>query len=673
MTGGVLSKVMNISDLLNKKLNQQPIKFLLWGFAAFSIIITLLWLTLSSSVHSSAEFTLMSLFFIVLSVFLGHIHQRVRYPLYAIQETLNILKHGDLSKRIASTSLVPLELKAIRQGLNELASNSEKTTQELQLIFDNAGIGITWVENRHYLTVNNKLLSIFGYTREEFIGQSTRLIYCNNDDYERVGNGYKTITLGETYTTEVLMQKKDGSTFWCHLTGRSMGSGNSSVWLFEDISARKIAEEKLYIMANYDTLTTLANRDLFNIHLQESIAKSYRNKRSFALMFIDLDRFKYVNDSFGHNAGDAILKEAAIRMKNTLRESDLISRLSGDEFTIIIDETSSKAGIETVARNLLNELSRVITYEGNEIYIGGSIGISRYPNDSTTASELLGFADSAMYVAKNSGRNTFTFYSKEIGRKAEKHLSLSQGLNKAFENDEFELHYQTKVDMKSRTVIGAEALIRWRKPNEGLIPPFEFISVLEESGLMADVGEWVIFEACRSIKKWQEIGINLGPIAINLSERQFGTKSLIDVIKSALSETGVKPEHLEFEITESLMVDDSKRIIDALTEIKKLGIKVAIDDFGTGYSSLAYLKRFPIDILKIDRAFVKDISEDKDSAIIVDAIIAMAKQLNLTTVAEGIETEAQYALLANRGCDIAQGFLLSKPVPYHQIVEKYSK
>jgi len=614
---------------------------------------------------------LISLFITVLSILLTHLYYRINKPLNDISKALSTLKQGDLTTRIANNNTQPLEYADITQGLNDFADNSEKTIQELQLIFDSAGLGITWVKDRHYLTVNAKLLSIFGYTREEFIGQSTRLIYCNDEDYKRVGQAYKKIAKGETFSTDVLMPKKDGSTFWCHLTGRSTGTGSSSVWLFEDISTRKKSEKELYTMANYDSLTTLANRDLFNIYLQETISKSYRSKRPFALIFVDLDRFKYVNDSFGHDAGDDILKTAATRMKNTLRESDFISRLSGDEFTIIIDEASSVLGLETVARNLLKELSRVIHYQDNEIYIGGSVGISCYPDDATNANDLLNFADSAMYAAKNLGRNTFAFYSEEIGKNTEKHLSLSQGLRKAFENNEFELYFQTKMKMETREVIGAEALIRWNKPGEGLIPPFEFIPVLEESGLMADVGEWVIFETCRSIKKWQEVGINLGVIAINLSERQFGTKSLINIVKNALSETGVKPEQLEFEITESLMMDDSERIISVLSQIQQLGIKIAIDDFGTGYSSLAYLKRFPIDILKIDRAFVKDITEDSDSAAIVDAIIAMAKQLKLTTVAEGIETEGQYALLAHRGCDIAQGFLLSKPVPFGEIVKQH--
>jgi len=647
---------------------------LLLGLLVFSLVVSVLLTSIYNSLFSHINPTLLiSVFIAVLSLFFTHLYCRVSKPLNNINKALSSLKQGDLTTRITRNSTLPLEYGDIAQGLNEFATNSEKTIQELQLIFDSAGIGITWVKGRHYLTVNAKLLSIFGYTREEFIGQSTRLIYCNDKDYERVGLAYSEIAKGETFSTDVLMQKKDGSTFWCHLTGRStgVGTGNSSVWLFEDISTRKRAEEELYTMANYDSLTTLANRDLFNIYLQETIAKSHRNKRPFALIFVDLDRFKYVNDSFGHNAGDDILKTAATRMKNTLRESDFISRLSGDEFTIIIDEASSISGLETVARNLLNELSRVIHYEDNEIYIGGSIGISRYPDDAASSSDLLNFADSAMYAAKNLGRNTFAFYSEEIGKNTEKHLSLSQGLRKAFENNEFELYFQTKVKMETREIIGAEALIRWNKPGEGLIPPFEFIPVLEESGLMADVGEWVIFETCRSIKKWQEAGINLGVIAINLSERQFGTKSLINVVKNALSETGVKPEQLEFEITESLMMDDSERIISVLTQIQQLGIKIAIDDFGTGYSSLAYLKRFPIDILKIDRAFVKDITEDSDSAAIVDAIIAMAKQLKLTTVAEGIETEGQYALLAHRGCDIAQGFLLSKPVPFSEIIKQY--
>jgi len=626
----------------------------------------------SGLIDQSSLAYLTGVFIVFFTLFLIFIYRRVYYPIRELNKTALLLKGGDLTARLAKADVLPPEYSKVWDNFNAFAKNSETTIQELQLIFDNAEIGITWVKKRHYLTVNNKLLDIFGYSREEFIGKSTRHVYCNDDDFERVAEGYELLSRGETFSIEILMSKKDGSTFWCNLTGRGTGgTGDSSVWLFEDISKRKVVEEKLYTMANYDPLTTLANRNLFNIYLKEAIAKSFRQKRSFAVMFIDLDRFKHVNDSLGHDAGDEVLRQVALRMRNVLRESDIIARLSGDEFTIIIDDVSNTAGLETVANNILNELAKVFRCVDSEVYIGASIGISRYPNDSTILSDLMSFADSAMYVAKKSGRNTFKFYSEHIGLIAEKFTTLSQGLHKALERDEFELYYQPKVDMRTREVIGCEALIRWNSPSKGLVSPFEFIPVLEESGLMVQVGEWVIFETCRAIKKWEHLGINLGKVAINLSGRQFGTKSLLETIEQVLLETGVSPEQLEFEITESLMMDDSTRIIDTLNSIQELGIHIAIDDFGTGYSSLAYLKKFPIDILKIDRAFVKDITEDEDSAIIVDAIIAMAKQLKLKTVAEGIETEDQYALLASRGCEIGQGYLFSQPVSFNEMVKQF--
>lgn len=669
----------NITTYLDQLLSKRSIKgmfsvLLLFTVLSFTFLFILRFAgTAYSGLFDQPYLTyLVATFIVFFAIFLILIYRRVYYPIRELNKTASRLKRGDLTARLPKKDVLPPEYNKIWENFNAFAKNSETTIQELQLIFDNADIGITWVKDRHYLTVNNKLLDIFGYSREEFIGKSTRLAYCNDEDFERVAEGYELLSKGKTFSIEILMPKKDGSTFWCNLTGRSTGSSDdSSVWLFEDISKRKVVEEKLYTMANYDSLTSLANRNLFNIYLKDEIAKSHRQKRSFAIMFVDLDRFKQVNDSLGHDAGDEVLRQVALRMKNVLRESDIVARLSGDEFTIIIGDVSDTEGLVTVANNLLNELAKVFKYGDSEVYIGASIGISRYPSDSKTLSDLMSFADSAMYVAKNSGRNTFRFYSEHIGGNAEKFTALSQGLHKAVERDEFELHYQTKVKMETQEVIGCEALIRWNKPNQGLVSPFEFISVLEESGLMVQVGEWVIFEACRAIKKWEEVGVNVGKVAINLSGRQFGSGSLLRTVKQALEETGVLPEQLEFEITESLMMDDASQVVEILNSIQKLGIHIAIDDFGTGYSSLAYLKKFPIDILKIDRAFIKDITEDEDSAAIVDAIIAMAKQLNLKTVAEGIETKEQYALLANKGCEVGQGYLFSKPVSFDEMIKQF--
>lgn len=613
-------------------------------------------------------------FVLLLGWLLAVIARQINNPTELLNTTMERLTHGDLTARLPVGESVPAEFSSIWEDFNAFAQSNEEVITEQELIFDNADVGIGWLRDRKYLRANQKLLSIFGYSEEDFLGKNSRFIYKSEELYREVGkNGYAALAKGEVYVIELELLRADGTIFWCKMSGKGTGSDDesSSIWLHEDITERKLANEKLYQLANYDSLTSLPNRDLFNIYLDEAILKAKRNSTEFAVLFVDLDRFKHINDSMGHDAGDMVLKEVATRMRSVLRESDILARLGGDEFTIIIDGIESSLGIEKVAKNILDELSRVMTYKEKEVFTGGSIGVSRYPQDGATRGDLLSSADSAMYEAKKSGRNRYSFYASHLGDTGERFARLSQALKKAVEHNEFELHYQPKINMQTREIVGAEALIRWNKPGEGLISPFEFIPVLEESGLMVQVGEWVIFETCRAISTLVALGYSPGKIAINLSERQFGSMQILDSIERALNETGISASNIELEITESLMMDDSDLTMDILNGIKKLGIDIAMDDFGTGYSSLAYLKRFPIDILKIDRAFVKDITEDADDAAIVDAIIAMAKRLKLTTVAEGIETEEQYAFLKERGCEIGQGYLFSKPIPFGEILELY--
>jgi diguanylate cyclase (GGDEF)-like protein/PAS domain S-box-containing protein len=614
------------------------------------------------------------LFVFFLETFLSAIARQVNKPIDTINKTMEKLTQGDLTARLPASSSELLEFKSIWQDFNVFVENNESIIEEQSLIFENADIGIAWLKDRKYLKVNNKILETFGYKEEEMLHRDSKFIYYSDADYELVGElAYNDIQNGEVFSKEIEMVRSNGTKFWCKLTGKSIGLGDktSSIWLHEDVSERKIQDEKLHYLANYDSLTGLPNRELFNIHLDSALVKSQRKKLNFAVLFIDLDRFKHINDSLGHEAGDVVLKEVSDRMQAVIRTSDVVARLGGDEFTIILDDASNEISIGHVAKKLLAELSRVINYKGNELFIGGSIGISRFPMDASDSSELLSHADAAMYAAKQSGRNKYNFYSKHIGKDAERFTQLSQDLRKAVEYNEFELFYQPKIDMHTRKILGSEALIRWNKPGVGLISPFDFIPVLEESGLMVEVGQWVISEACKAISTWRMLGYNPGKVAINLSERQFSDKTLIDHIKFALNETGTTPNDIELEITESLMMDNSNSTIEILNNIKQLGIGIAMDDFGTGYSSLAYLKYFPIDILKIDRAFVKDILTDEHDAAIVEAIITMAKQLNLKTVAEGIETNEQYELLLKNGVEIGQGYLFSKPVAFDDMVELY--
>jgi diguanylate cyclase (GGDEF)-like protein/PAS domain S-box-containing protein len=624
---------------------------------------------------TTAVFITLSLLFVsILVVVISAIARQINTPIDLLNNTMRRLTQGDLSARLAIDDSVSAEFSDLWRDFNVFADKNEEMIQEHELIFDNADVGIAWLKDRKYLKLNKKILEIFGYKEDEMLGQSSRIIYRHEDDFLEVGKeGYEILKSGKTFSREFEMLRADGSPFWGKIIGKSIDDTvrKNSIWLFEDVSERKAADEKLYQLANFDALTQLANRSLFNIYLDEAIAKSKRHGKEFALLFVDIDRFKHINDSLGHEAGDRVLTEVSARVKSVLRESDILARLGGDEFTVILDDISDISAVEAVAKKILDEFNKPIIYKEKEVLTGCSIGISRYPKNGVIRSELLSSADSAMYYAKQSGRNRYSLYSDDIGESTNKYIQLSQALKKAVEHNEFELHYQPKIDMRTRDIVGAEALIRWRKPGEGLISPFDFIPVLEEMGLMVQVGEWVIFEACKAVKAWVELGYNPGKIAVNLSERQFGSDSLLDSIERALEETSIRPCNIEFEITESLMMSDSKLTMKILEGIKSLGMDIAMDDFGTGYSSLAYLKIFPIDILKIDRAFVMDITEDPDDAAIVDAIIAMAKQLKLTTVAEGIETEEQYEFLCDRGCEIGQGYLFSKPVPFDEMLKLY--
>jgi len=619
---------------------------------------------------------LLVVFVVVLTVFIIVVARQVEQPVTQLSNTMKRLIQGDLSARLTLDNNTFKEFQGVWGDFNDFVGNNEKVIQEQEMIIDNADIGIAWLRDRQYVRVNNKILSMFDFTSDNFVGQNSLFLYPNTGEYYILGEeAYPLLSRGEVYTTEQRLMRSDGSVFWCKLTGKSMGLSEKkdSIWLFEDVTERKLAEDKLYNLANYDALTMLPNRGLFNIYLDEAIVKSRRKGVEFALFFIDLDRFKHINDSWGHEAGDAVLKEIAKRVASVVRESDIVARLGGDEFTLIVDDVQDKNGIEKVANMVLGELSRVISHQGKELFVGGSIGISRFPLDARSRDGLLNCADSAMYIAKQSGRNGFCFYSSEIGVSGEKFAELSQSLKKAVEHNEFELYYQPKINMLTRELVGLEALIRWNKPGKGLVSPFEFIPVLEESGLMVEVGEWVVFEACRAIKTWLELGYNPGKVAINLSERQFGNNKLLDTIKRALDEADISADRIELEITESLMMSDTELTVNTLKQIKKMGIDIAMDDFGTGYSSLAYLKRYPIDILKIDRAFVKDVTDDKNDAAIVEAIIALAKQLKLKVVAEGIETEAQYDFLKACGCEVGQGYLFSKPVDFDGVLALLEK
>ena len=426
---------------------------------------------------------------------------------------------------------------------------------------------------------------------------------------------------------------------------------------------RKRVEQGFSFLVQYDNLTGLANRVLFRERLNRALIRADRNKKLVALMFIDLDRFKNINDTLGHDAGDQLLIEVGKRLINCTREGDTIARLGGDEFTIILEDVRSMNSVAVVARKIIDAMVAPFGIGGHELYITPSIGITMYPLDDTNEHNLLKNADTAMYRAKEQGRNGFQFYTRGMNTRSLDQLELEAKLRRALENDELVVHYQPKFDIGTNTIIGAEALIRWNHPDMGMVSPVKFIPLAEETGLIVPIGEWVLQTACRQNVIWQKQGYPPFRMAVNLSARQFKQSDIAMSIFESIIESDLLPQFLEVEITESMLMDDAEISNITLKEIKEHGVHVAIDDFGTGYSSLSYLKRFHIDTLKIDQSFVRDITEDADDAAIAKTIIALGHNLRLNVIAEGVETKEQLDFLYANGCNEAQGYFFSRPLP----------
>ena len=446
-------------------------------------------------------------------------------------------------------------------------------------------------------------------------------------------------------------------------------AGRSDRILREQEAQRVANEERIRYQAYHDPLTGLPNRTSFVDHLEEAIRRSKRFGWSLGLMFLDLDRFKRVNDSLGHEAGDELLRIAARRLQGCIRESDMLFRMGGDEFTVLLENVKGPEEAAAVAVRMTQAVAEPIELRHHELTATVSIGIALYPKDDQSGERLVKSADTAMYRAKDLGRNRYAFFTQEMNDRVESQLVLEAGLQRAVRNDEFVLHYQPRVSAANRRVVGVEALLRWQHPERGLVPPGEFIPLLEESGLIVPVGARVIAAACRQNKAWQDAGLPPMRVSVNISSRQFRTGSLEETVREALRASGLQPEWLEIELTESLLVENSEHAVAVMERLKEIGVAISIDDFGTGYSSLGYLKRFPIDSLKIDRSFVKDLRTSATDAAIVDAISALAHSLGLGLVAEGVEEAGQADFLRARYCTEMQGYLFGRPVPPQEMAD----
>lgn len=531
-------------------------------------------------------------------------------------------------------------------------------------------------ESGHFMDMNQAAYTTIGYTREELLAMSMMDVETSIPDTTSWQEHVKEVKAQGHVIFEGQHRRKDGSTFPVEINAKYVVTEQKDyiVAMARNITERKQAEEKAYFLAYYDNLTGLPNRTFFNELLVRTIQYANRYDHRFALFLIDLDDFKRINDTLGHDVGDQLLQAYSFRLMKSIRSSDHTARLSeekieniarmgGDEFMVLLNEIRNIRDISRIASRLLQELSEPYNLSGREIFMTASIGIAIYPDDGEDVNNLLKNADTAMYHTKNKGKNNFQFYSKYMNVTALEVLSMENDLHKALEHDEFLLHYQPKADLTTRQIVGMESLVRWNHPDRGLIPPSRFIPIAETSGLIVPIGKFVLRTACMQTKKWQEAGLNITSIAVNLSSRQLEHEGLVDEIYRVIDNAGLSPQCLELEITESTIMQNPEEAKRTLLELKGAGIRIAIDDFGTGYSSLNYLRQLPVDALKIDMSFIKNVVSNSNDAVIVKTIIAMAHSLNLRVIAEGVENEQQLAFLQEHGCDEMQGFLLSPPLP----------
>jgi len=523
--------------------------------------------------------------------------------------------------------------------------------------------------------VNDAFCRTYGYEKEEILGRDGAILWHLNSGTEYKQSLFPKAIKGGI-KGEFLHKKQDGS-FFPVLISRNLIKDDRKKELaiagvVRDITERKLIEQQFQSLAHYDTLTSLPNRAFLMERLSQALIQARWSNNILALLFLDLDRFKTINDTFGHDTGDQMLKEVSQRLLGCVRDSDTVGRMGGDEFLIILPKIAKVQDATIIAQRVNESLSEPFLLSGHECTIGASIGISQFPSDGKDAETLFKNADVAMYKAKEAGMNTYQFYNSTMNAASFQDLMLENKMRKALEYQEFLLHYQPQVDLKTSQVIGVEALIRWQDPDSGLIFSSEFIPLAEESGLIIPMGKWLIREACRQAKAWQLAGFSSLRMAINMSGKQFKQRNFVDLISDELKNSKLEPELLELELTESILLQ-SEVTSSVLNEFDKLGVKLSIDDFGTGYSSLSYLKKLPISKLKIDQSFVHGISHDPSDEEIIKAIINMAHNLNIKVIAEGVETKKQIKFLIEQGCDEAQGFLLCRPIPAEKLEQKLSK
>jgi diguanylate cyclase (GGDEF)-like protein/PAS domain S-box-containing protein len=515
------------------------------------------------------------------------------------------------------------------------------------------------------LDCNDACARMLGYSgRHDLLANSARAEQIVQKFHETAS--HSSVTIG----TELSFERRDGTQGWVLCSLKAAGGENGESRIFEgslvDITERKLAEDRIQFLAYFDSLTHLPNRVLAHDRLSQAVAVAKRERQTLGVLHLDIDSFKIINDCLGHSTGDELLQSIAQRLQACAREEDTVARLGGDEFLIALGPINSPADAAVVAERIARDLRPAFNLNGNSLNITCSIGISIFPDHGTDAETLIKNADAAMFAAKGRGRNTFSFFSEQMTAQAIERLHLDNSLRNALEREEFYLVFQPEFNLRTGAVSCWEALIRWKHPELGLIPPDKFIPIAEANGMIVPIGEWVLRTACHHARAWHEIGSEV-PVAVNVSAVQFRQIGFCELVRSVLKETGLDPEHLELEITESLLLATEDMRFEVLSQLKALGVRLAIDDFGTGYSSLSYLKQLPVSKLKIDRSFIRDLHLNGNEEAITAAIIQMARCLNLTVTAEGVENERQLQFLREQHCDDVQGFLFSKPLRADQM------
>ncbi|MCE5181623.1 MAG: EAL domain-containing protein [Betaproteobacteria bacterium] len=589
----------------------------------------------------------------------------------AFNETEFFLKAIDLG--IEKYVIKPVKTEQLLVAIQKSAwgARAELEMQLASKVFESSSDAIVITDQKNIIiAVNSAFCQITGFAENEAIGQTPSILKSGRHDQAFYQEMWRSIEKDGNWSGEVWNRRKNGEIYAEWLTLNTVRNYQNEIThyvaIFADITERKQAEEHVHHLAHYDVLTDLPNRTLLQDRLSQALIKAHRHASKAAVMFIDLDRFKVINDTLGHGIGDLLLQEVADRLSNCIREGDTVSRLGGDEFVILLPELGTPDDAYTVAQKLLNSVSQPFMLKGHELHISASVGVSFYPDDGESVETLMKNADIAMYRAKEIGRNNCQFYHADMNSRSFERLAMETSIRRAIECAQFELYFQPRIAMSSRKIIGMEALIRWHHPDLGLVSPAQFIPLAEETGLILPLGEWVLRAAATQGQAWLAAGLEPLHIAVNVSARQFRQVDFVGKVEQILKETGFSPDYLELELTESTLMTHAEENINVLNKFKAMGIRIAIDDFGTGYSSLAYLKRLPVDILKIDRSFISDITEDRDDAAIAEAIISMAQSMSLRVVAEGVETLEQLDFLETRKCDEVQGFYYSPAVPAEQ-------